>query len=123
MSVSVNIRSGNNGSVMPEPEPSFRRMRRSIKSIIFEDEGEELLSRIAADRPPVIGGRAEQRQHQPSFWSLGTRLYLGTFRGTLSVRYHTGTVLSTDMYRKLNFWISGNHDTFFIIWRKGLLIF
>ena len=34
-----------------------RTMKTTFKNLLFEDEGEKLLSRIADKRPKVIGGR------------------------------------------------------------------
>ena len=41
-----------------------RTMKTTFKNLLFEDEGEKLLSRIADARPKVIGGRKD-------IWSAG----------------------------------------------------
>ena len=42
-----------------------RTMKTTFKNLLFEDEGEKLLSRIADKRPKVIGGRRRR------VWSAG----------------------------------------------------
>ena len=46
-----------------------RTMKTTFKNLLFEDEGEKLLSRIADKRPKVIGGRRRIVRSAGRSWS------------------------------------------------------
>ena len=60
-----NTNNNTNNNTRQQPELQNRKdlvdfgrtMKTTFKNLLFEDEGEKLLSRIADKRPKVIGGR------------------------------------------------------------------
>ena len=69
----ANTNSPNSSNSRQQPELQNRKdlvdfgrtMKTTFKNLLFEDEGEKLLSRIADKRPKVIGGRLR------IVWSVG----------------------------------------------------
>ena len=65
----TNNNTNNNTNTRQQPDLQNRKdlvdfgrtMKTTFKNLLFEDEGEKLLSRIADKRPKVIGGRRSWR--------------------------------------------------------------
>ena len=75
----ANTNTSNTSNCRQQPELQNRKdlvdfgrtMKTTFKNLLFEDEGEKLLSRIADKRPKVIGGRLRIVWSVGRSWSSG----------------------------------------------------